>query len=82
MGLWTDRFFPKNSLITEYSGDLIDHSTAKQLRDKNQHSHIRALNSLHTYIDGIKQPQQGMGGASFANDARDVNKNNAVFATK
>lgn len=82
MGLWTDRFFAKNSLITEYCGEIIDHHKAKELRDANKHSHIRALNSLYLYIDGIKHPQQGMGGASFANDAREMHKNNAVFFTK
>lgn len=82
MGLWTQRPFPRNSLITEYSGSIIDHATALQLRELNQHSHIRALSSMHLYIDGIRVPQRGMGGASFCNDARDISKNNAVFVTK
>jgi hypothetical protein len=61
---------------------LIDHKKALKLRKQNKHSHIRVLNSQFQYIDGIRQPQSGVGGASFANDARDSQKNNAVFVCK
>lgn len=35
----------------------------------------------HAYIDGIKAPVEGQGGASFANDGRSLFKNNATFKT-
>lgn len=81
-GLWTSRFFRRNELITEYFGPIIDHKKALTLRYKNKHSHIRVLNLQFRYIDGIKKPQLGVGGASFANDARDPGKTNAVFISR
>lgn len=69
-------------MITEYQGKLIDHDKALKLRARGQHTHIRVLNSMHLYIDGLKQPEQGRGGASFANDARDADITNAVFIQK
>ena len=81
-GLWTSRFFRRNELITEYCGPIIDHRKALKLRRQNRHSHIRVLNSQFQYINGIKQPKAGQGGASFANDARDSHHNNAVFVCK
>jgi hypothetical protein len=81
-GLYTDRKFERNELITEYCGPIIDHKKALKLRRQNKHSHIRVLNSQFSYIYGLKQPELGQGGASFANDARDTQKNNAVFVSK
>lgn len=80
--MWTSRTLRRNELITEYCGPLISHQKALKLRRQNRHSHIRVLNSQFQYIDGIKQPKAGVGGASFANDARDVHLNNAVFVCK
>jgi hypothetical protein len=74
--------FLRNELITEYCGPIIDHKRALELRRKKKHSHIRVLNSQHSYIDGIKVPKQGQGGASFANDARDSQQQNSVFVCK
>lgn len=82
MGLFTSRHYAKNELVTEYCGELISHSQARKLREEGKDTHVRALNSFHLCIDGIKVPQQGLGGASFANDARDLTKNNVVFVTR
>lgn len=81
-GLFTSRLFHKNELITEYFGPIIDHKKAKKLRKQNKHSHVRVLTIQFQYIDGIKHPRPGVGGASFANDARDSQKNNAVFVCR
>lgn len=81
-GLFTTRFFRRNELITEYVGPIIDHKKAQKLRLRNKHSHIRVLNLQFLYIDGLKHPKPGVGGASFANDARDSTKNNAVFTCR
>jgi len=42
----------------------------------------RALSIQHSYIDGLKAPQSGRGGGSFANDVRDAQLTNAVYCTK
>jgi hypothetical protein len=81
LGLFTAQVFQKGQLITEYCGPIVDHKKAKQLRARKQHYHVRALNLQFLYIDGIKQPQEGIGGASFANDGRDLQANNATFET-
>ena len=82
MGLFTTRPYAKNSLVTEYIGDIVTHQQALLLREQGKDTHIRALNSFHLCIDGIKEPKLGVGGASFAIDARDSRKNNVVFVTR
>lgn len=82
LGLFTTSFIAKNCLITEYVGPIINRERAEKLRDRNRHSHVRALNCQFSYIDGIKKPVLGMGGASFANDGTLLRQNNAVFFTK
>lgn len=81
-GLWTARPFFRNDLITEYCGPIIDHEKALKLRKRGRHTHVRVLNSQWLYIDGLKAPVPGEGGASFANDARDAAINNAAFVQR
>lgn len=81
-GLWATRRYEKHELITEYQGKHIDHEKALKLRKRGRHTHVRVLNSMHLYIDGLKQPEAGRGGASFANDARDPDLTNAMFIQK
>jgi hypothetical protein len=81
-GLFTKRRFARNELITEYDGVIMDYKQAKALRRAHRHSHIRTVNSQHRYIDGLKRPRRGWGGASFANDARSKLTNNAEFVIK
>jgi hypothetical protein len=68
-------------LITEYTGQLIGKSDADRLRQLGHHTHVRVVNFHHLYIDGLKEPLEGHGGASFANDAKDSTLNNAVYTT-
>jgi len=82
LGLWTTRFYPKSALITEYCGPIVSFQEARRLREAQQDSHIRVLSSFHECIDGIKEQQPGLGGASFANDARSSRRNNAAFTTR
>jgi hypothetical protein len=81
-GLFTGRPFFKNDLITEYCGPIIDHQKALKLRKRGRATHVRVLNSQWLYIDGLKQPMAGQGGASFANDARTASAYNAVFVQR
>jgi len=81
-GLWTCRPFHKNDLITEYCGPLIDYEKACKLRKQGKHTHVRVLNSQWLYINGLQEPLPGVGGASFANDARDPDVNNSAFIQK
>ena len=80
--MFTTIYIPKNKLITEYVGPIIFRKEAERRKQQQQHSHIRAINCQHTYIDGIKVPEAGRGGASFANDGTKTHQNNAVFYTK
>jgi hypothetical protein len=52
---------------------------AEKLRQLGQHTHVRVVNLHHLYIDGLKEPVEGHGGASFANDGKDSKLNNAVY---
>ena len=81
-GLFTGRPFFRNDLITEYCGLIIDHQKALRLRKRGKATHVRVLNSQWLYIDGLKQPVTGQGGASFANDARNASAYNAVFVQR
>uniref|UniRef100_A0A383WPZ8 SET domain-containing protein n=1 Tax=Tetradesmus obliquus TaxID=3088 RepID=A0A383WPZ8_TETOB len=81
-GLFTGRPFFRNDLITEYCGPIIDHQKALKLRKRGKATHVRVLNSQWLYIDGLKQPVTGQGGASFANDARKASAYNAVFVQR
>lgn len=80
--MWATKRFERNELVTEYQGKLIDHEKALKLRNRGLHTHVRVLNSMHLYIDGLKQPEAGRGGASFANDARDPDITNSMFIQK
>lgn len=82
LGLWSSRPFKRNDLITSYSGDEISYVEALRLRNAGKGSHIRTIESRHTAINGIKLPQPGEGGASFANDARSRQINNAKLINK
>jgi hypothetical protein len=82
MGLYVDHDVQKNQLITEYSGVYITHDEAHILRDQQLDSHVRVVSSFHLCIDGIREPEPGLGAASFANDARNTKINNTVFVMK
>ena len=115
-GLFAERAFAKNELITEYYGEIISYEDAAARRDAGQHTHIRwgprrfahacctippgvtppcanqdarlavarrrALNMRFRYIDGLKVPEPGRGGGSFANDIRESARTNAAYSTK
>ncbi|KIY98211.1 hypothetical protein MNEG_9752 [Monoraphidium neglectum] len=70
-GLFAARPFARGDLITEYVGRLISHEEAQLLRARR----------AHTHIDGLKDPQPGEGGGSFANDARDGAAINSAYDT-
>lgn len=81
-GLFADRDFKKNELITEYDGPRIDKASADKLREKHMHTHIRVVNSQYEYIDGYKDVLVGKGGGSFANDATIQKQNNSIYFSK
>ena len=76
------RPFPKKSFITEYSGTIITYQQARVLAAAGKGSHLRVLEFNFRAIKGITKPKRGKGGASFANDARDVDINNADFVNR
>ncbi|CDJ67219.1 high mobility group (HMG) box domain-containing protein, putative [Eimeria necatrix] len=70
LGLFCERpeGFAKGAVITEFVGWLVDREQAEQLRKRRKASHIVAVQKGFLYIDGVKDPYYGTGGASFAND--------------
>lgn len=80
--MWASRAFKKNSLVTEYCGRIIGRAEAESLRREGCHSHVRCLCMQWLYIDGVKQPQRGLGGASFASDGLHARLNNATFVQR
>lgn len=76
------RPFPKNAFITEYSGTIITYQQARLLAAAGKGSHLRVLEFNFRALKGITRPKKGKGGASFANDARDADINNAAFVNR
>mmetsp|Transcript_10796 Transcript_10796/g.31243 ORF Transcript_10796/g.31243 Transcript_10796/m.31243 type:complete len:473 (+) Transcript_10796:278-1696(+) len=68
LGLYADRFFAKNSIITEFVGYIIDRDEAMRLRRERKATHIADIEKPFFYIDGEKEPKPFIGGGSFAND--------------
>jgi len=79
LGLFGTSNIKNRQLITEYDGTVIDKKTADYLRSIGHDTHIRGLTFGYLAIDGIKQPVNGRGGASFANDPKSSDKCNAKF---
>lgn len=88
LGLFATRDFADDEVITSYYGMLVPYKEAK----RRNPSHIRALFPMHTAIDGrfmrdgteITDPNlqlRGKGVAALCNDARDEERNNAIFIT-
>jgi SET domain-containing protein len=59
--------FKKGDFITAYEGRLIDRKEADTLREKGLDSHVIAVESPWSYIDGNKDRVKAGGGASYAN---------------
>jgi SET domain-containing protein len=74
-GLFAVRDFPKRTIITEYDGTLISHADAKTRRAANPKdaSHMRSVDPLHVVVDGLRTPETGRGGGSFANHSDNPN---------
>ena len=78
-GLFADRDFAKNELITEYEGVEEAEADAKRKQPRDITHHITRKDSRS--IHGLKDPTQavGRGGASFANDPREASRCNARY---
>lgn len=68
LGLFSDRLFEKNDIITEFVGWVIDRKEALRLRSEGKATHICDLVKPSLYLDGEKDPKPFIGGGSFAND--------------
>lgn len=83
LGLFADRDFAKNEIITEYCGERIDRQEAERRRELKQQSHIISVIAMHEYIDGKHvRLTEKIGVASFVNDSRDPATTNAVRVVK
>ena len=80
-GLFADQLILKNQCITLYDGEEGSFQDAKDLEASGKATHVRALDSHHSVIIGLTDPNiaPGRGGGSFSNDARDPERNNAKF---
>lgn len=68
-GLFASRNFRKGELVTEYVGEIITREEArKRLKVGNFH-YLGTLVSGMYEIDGIQEPADGLGAASFINHA-------------
>ena len=77
LGLFAMRLFVKNAIITEYAGTNVSRQEAFKLPS---YTHLASRNG--TIIDGIRTPQNGVGGGSFANGAPLLKHSNAVLVDK
>lgn len=80
-GLFANRNFEKNELITELEGTHIySKAVVDAMKQQGFASHIRSVSIGYHYIDGNVPIQQGKGGAAFANDAyQTCFQNNTYF---
>ena len=70
LGAFATQFFAKNDLVTEYAGDVVSENEA---RDGRPQTHLVRFDNMR--IDGIKQPEVGLGLGSFCNDPQDDRRN-------
>ena len=71
-GLFTNVGLSSRDWITKYAGPKI---TRAQAYDGRPMTHLKSdAAAPPIYIDGLRQPQHGRGGASFANDPRTINR--------
>ncbi|EZG44527.1 SET domain protein [Gregarina niphandrodes] len=69
-GLFTARAFRKGELVTEYVGEILDRAEAERRCSVGQFQYIGTLQAQQYYIDGLRVPEAGRGGASFINHAQ------------
>jgi hypothetical protein len=67
--------FLKGEIITEYCGRVITRLEAneRRRRDSRLASHMRATGDHRYIIDGLRNPRDGLGGGSFANQGPGIN---------
>jgi SET domain-containing protein len=76
-GLFVTKDFKKNDWITFYDGKEITREEAQSLKERGEQSHVRSLDINRTAIDGLRIPEYGRGGASFANHKEGEHANSA-----
>ena len=81
LGLFADKRFGKNDVITEYCGDVIDYNKAMEMRRLGIDSHVKGIEYMSSFIDGVRcwSTCVGKGGASFANDGTSSKLNNCTY---
>lgn len=69
-GLFARKDIPRNTPITYFDGDMIDHQEAMRRKEKNKASHIITLSHRFAYLDGPTGAtiKKGQGAASVMND--------------
>lgn len=79
-GLFAERAFCRGDVVTFMDGYTL---SDRDVRDREPHqlSHVRTLMTHFLVIDGLKEPFEGAGGGSFANDSLCPKRNNARFET-
>lgn len=66
VGCFSISSLPRNCLATWYDGELIDWPTAIRRGAESSH-YVRSLASMHTAIDGCRDPRRARGHGSFCN---------------
>lgn len=87
-GLFAKQAFQPGDRITYVDGDIVSTRVARTWTPERS-SHVRSLSLGHTVIDALREPLDGRGAGSLANDAGyspgcryDIRMNNAVFKTE
>lgn len=68
LGIYSCRDFSRRAVVCEYSGVLIDRSTALLLRRMRCASHVINVQMQHLYLLGFHTPSPLLGGGAFVNE--------------
>lgn len=75
LGLFVAQEVKKGALVAEFGGLLVDHSTAEEMREAGQDTHLRSLHPMVDCLDGrttgtltVQWYEDNLVVASFAND--------------
>lgn len=79
-GVWAERAFARGELITEYAGEVLCAEEARKRTERGQFQFLATLAPGYKVIEGIREPREDCGCASFINHS--ATAKNAVLEAK